>query len=529
MERIRWKLFSLACALIVAGPAAAQAPDCSGVSTVVAGSNTHLGELTTARIATGLSSPVHLTHAPGDVGRVFVVEQRGTIRIIQNNTLLPGNFLDIQTLVRNTGNEEGLLSMAFHPDYSRKGDANLGNFFVYYTNNSGNNQVSRFQVTVAPNVADPASETLVIAIPHPSFSNHNGGQIAFSPADEHLYVGIGDGGNSCDSPQAAAQNTNDLRGSLLRLNVDTVPYTTAGNPFDGATPGLDEIWSYGLRNPYRFSFDRITGSVYIGDVGQFVFEEVDCAPASSLGGENYGWVEREGNACSPDANPSCSANACIGVNPIHDYNQAGAPCAIIGGHVYRGCRMPDLAGVYFFGDHCASNWLQTFNTDASCAGPINNGVPPRNRTVDLNAPGAIINTVTSFGEDAEGEIYIVDRGGEIFKILPDLSLMEVSESPAPGFSLNNDADWSWENLQETSGHVVSNYKVYRSDTGPSGVFNCVHQSVTASWIGGDLSVPTTGDAFFYLATALNAQGEETLPGEQSDGTPRVVEVASSCP
>jgi len=521
---------------VVAAPAVAQAPvppDCSGISDVSdfdgPGQSDFVGQLTTVLVAAGLSSPVHVVSPPdtpdGPDDRLFIVEQRGTIRILDlpTGTLNAEFYLDIQSIVRDSGDEEGLLSLAFHPDYNTPGATDEGNFFAYYTNNSGNNQVSRFTVTAVPDVADPATEQMVITINHPSFSNHNGGQIAFGP-DGYLYIGPGDGGGGCD-PFSTGQDLDDLRGKALRLNVDGFPpYSTAGNPFDGITPGLDEIWAYGLRNPWRFSFDRETGALYIADVGQNEFEEIDCQRSTSTGGENYGWEYFEASQCDPlncTINPT-DCNTITHAKPIFEYSHSrdGFSCSITGGYVYRGCRMTDLHGSYFYADYC-SDQIRTFRTGATCG--FSNEIQ---RTSDLD-PGPLLSiaSITSFGEDSRGEIYICDRGGEVYKVLPEFDIMEVSAINAAPLSVEP-THFQWEDLQATSGHTVAIYNVYRSMNDPTATFDCLHQTAQTRWAGGDPADPNPNEVYFYLVTAFNAAGQETRPGSRSDGTSRTV---SSCP
>jgi glucose/arabinose dehydrogenase len=523
-------------AMVVASPGVAQAPvppDCSGISDVSdfdgPGQSDFVGQLTTVRVASGLVQPTHAVSPPdgsdGPDDRLFIVEQPGTIRILDmpSGTLLPDAFLDIQTVVRDTGDEEGLLSISFHPDYNTPGAVNEGLFFVYYTNNDGDNQVSRFSVSADPDDALEASEQTVIVIDHPTFLNHNGGQTAFGP-DGYLYLAPGDGGSACD-PFGASQNINDLRGKMLRLNVDSFPpYSTAGNPFDGITPGLDEIWAYGLRNPWRFSFDRETGALYIADVGQRQFEEVNCQLSASTGEENYGWDFFEASDCDPDSctiNPT-DCNTITHTKPVFEYSHArdGFSCSITGGYVYRGCRMTDLHGSYFYADYC-SDQIRTFRTDAAC------GVSTEIlRTTDLD-PGPVltIDSIVSFGEDSRGEVYICDRGGDVYKVLPEFDIMEVSAINAAPLSLDRN-EFRWEDLQATSGHPVETYNVYRSTDDPAATFECLHQTTETFWTGGDPAVPRSGSTYFYLVTAYNAAGQQTRPGSRTDGTPRSV---SSCP
>src|SRR5919112_49597 len=240
-------------------------------------------------IVSGLSSPLYLTAPPGDAARLFIVEKTGAIRIIKDGVLLTDPFLDLSSRVSG-GGEQGLLGLAFDPDY-----ATSGRFIVHFTDLAGNTTVSRFQVSANPDVADPASELVILTATQP-FANHNGGQIVFGP-DGFLYLGLGDGGSGND-PEGRAQNLSDLLGSILRLDVQNgAPYSVpADNPFVGQANARPEVWSYGLRNPWRFSFDRATGDLYIADVGQNQFEEVNVAPAAEGAGRgiNYGWSIMEG-------------------------------------------------------------------------------------------------------------------------------------------------------------------------------------------------------------------------------------------
>jgi glucose/arabinose dehydrogenase len=360
------------------------------------------------RIASGFNDPLYVTSPPFDFDRLFVVEQRGRIKIIKEGVVLGTDFLNISTKVSSSGNERGLLGFAFHPDY----DSN-GFFYVSYTQSSGGaSVVERYQVSGNPDVADPASGLIIFGPVSQPFSNHNGGCILFGP-DEKLYLGLGDGGSAGD-PDCNAQKGDTLLGKILRLNDDgTVP---DDNPFLTNNRFLNEIWSYGLRNPWRFSFDRETGDLYIGDVGQGSWEEVDYQPASSTGGENYGWKVMEGSSCfstsnCPNGTPPCNDPSLI--DPIHEYSHGGGNCSITGGYVYRGCAISGLQGNYFFADFC-SNKIWSFQYD----GVNKTNFQDRTASLDPSGPQSI-NDITSFGEDAGGELYIVDRGGEIFKILPD--------------------------------------------------------------------------------------------------------------
>jgi len=390
--------------------------------------------LTTVRVASGLALPLYVTAPPGDNARVFILEQRsgttGRIRIlnIPAHTLNATAYLSISPVA--TGNEEGLLGLAFHPDF-----LNNGYFWVYYTNSAGNNVIARYQANApyaTSTTANAATATTLLTISHPTFDNHNGGWIAFGP-DGHLYVATGDGGSAND-PSNNAQNINVLLGKMLRIDVDGAddipgnddddgvigmtlpPYTSPpDNPFVGVA-GDDRIWAYGLRNPWRNAFDRLTGDLYIADVGQGNWEEIDFQPASSSGGENYGWRCMEGNNCTGLTGCTCEIGCAGGplTCPIHQYNHAtdGFSCSITGGYVYRGCAMPDMHGIYFFADFC-SNRIKSFRYDGVSITEFTD------RTTELDPAGAqTIDAITSFGEDNRGELYICDRGGEVFKIVP---------------------------------------------------------------------------------------------------------------
>jgi glucose/arabinose dehydrogenase len=348
-------------------------------------------EVALVPFASGLRAPVDIKHA-GD-SRLFVVEQGGYIRIVQSNgSVLATPFLDINTQV-SAGGEQGLLGLAFHPKY-----ASNGFFYVNYTDTSGDTHVARFQVSGNPDVANGGSELTILTVAQP-FSNHNGGDLAFGP-DGYLYIALGDGGGAND-PGDRSQNGAEMLGKMLRIDVDGgSPYAIpAGNPFVGPDGILDEIWAIGLRNPWRFSFDRSTGDLFIGDVGQGSFEEVDFQPASSTGGENYGWRCYEGNSafnltgCGPIGDYTF---------PIHEYSHAEG-CSITGGFVYRGAQFPALDGHYFFADFCGGN-LWSLSPDGGGGWGLNDFGP---RSINFS----------TFGEDSAGELYAADlSGGAIYRI-----------------------------------------------------------------------------------------------------------------
>ncbi len=363
--------------------------------------------LQTERIASGLTRPVFVTAPPGDALRVFVIEQfTATIRILKGGVLLARPFLDINSLVIDNGNERGLLGLAFHPHYAAN-----GYFYVNYTNNAGETVVARYTVSQNPDLADPNSASVLITISQP-YANHNGGMLAFGPYDGYLYIGMGDGGSAGD-PDNRAQNDSELLGKLLRIDADSAqPYAIPpDNPYVGPGDPRDEIWAKGLRNPWRFSFDRLTGDLYIADVGQSAYEEIDFQSILSTGGENYGWRLMEASHCY---NPPSNCDSEGLTYPIHEYTHGGSPfrCSVTGGYVYRGSNLDGLQGTYFFADYC-SGQVWSFRYDGSTVTSFTD------RTAELNpGNGVSIESIVSFGEDGIGELYVVDLGGEIFKVCP---------------------------------------------------------------------------------------------------------------
>jgi len=340
-------------------------------------------------ITTGLASPVFLTQPLND-GRIFVVEQAGRIRVIRDGVLQTTPFLDISTRVLS-GGERGLLSVAFHPQYA------TNRFFCVYftTQTNGDIRIERFTTTANPEIADPATSTLILTAPHSQYSNHNGGLVAFGP-DGMLYAGLGDGGSGGD-PLGNGQNYNALLGSLLRLDVNRAsPYIPPDNPFVGQANRRGEIWAKGLRNPWRFSFDAPTGLLYIADVGQNAREEVDVVLANS-GGLNFGWNRMEGSICY-GATP-CSQTGLT--PPLIDYVNPTGGCSITGGYVYRGTAIQGLQGHYLYSDYC-SGFLRSFRYENGSA-------------VDQKDWGLTMNAVTSFGVDFAGELYVMS-GNSILKV-----------------------------------------------------------------------------------------------------------------
>ncbi|HEX2254876.1 MAG TPA: PQQ-dependent sugar dehydrogenase [Thermoanaerobaculia bacterium] len=367
-------------------------------------------------VVQGLGGAVGLAHA-GDE-RLFVVLQSGRIVIVRDGQRLGTPFLDLSGRVL-AGGERGLLGLAFHPRYAEN-----GLFFVDYTDPSGDTVISRFRVSGNPDRADAGSEQVLLRIAQP-FANHNGGHLAFGP-DGYLYVASGDGGSAFD-PQCNAQDRGNLLGKILRLDVDGatggVPYRVPpDNPFAGEAGARGEIWAYGLRNPWRFSFDRATGDLYIGDVGQGAREEVSFQPAASGGGQNYGWVVKEGTECTgrtdacPASVPACGSP--LLVDPVVEYRHADDPavCSITGGFVYRGSRLAGVQGVYFYGDYCAG----------SLWGAWRSGGAWRTRRLAADTGFGL----TSFGEDAAGELYVVTAGGTLFRLTGPAE-PEPPEPPGP--------------------------------------------------------------------------------------------------
>ncbi len=344
-----------------------------------------------APVVSGLSSPVHLTSPQGDP-RLFIVEQTGLLRIVKNGQLIAAPFLDLRSRINvpTADDEHGVLGLAFHPQY-----ATNGYFFVYYTGVTGDVTIERFQVTANPDVAN-SNGVVVLVIPHSSDPYHNGGGIAFGP-DGFLYLGVGDGG-CCRDPFLNGQNTNSLLGKLLRIDVSTLPYTIpASNPFVGQANRRAEIWSYGLRNPWRFDIDAQSATLYIADVGEDAREEVDAIPTTTAGA-NFGWSIMEGAQC---LNPGCSTQGLT--LPVLSYDHLQG-CSITGGFVYRGTQIPEIAGHYFYSDYCRG-FLRSF--------VLVNGVAVQQRDWPIVSPGF----VTSFGKDSSGELYMLTHAGAVLKIV----------------------------------------------------------------------------------------------------------------
>ena len=343
----------------------------------------------------GLTQPVQLVDLDDGTGRMLIVQQDGLIRILRDGALDETAFLDVSGRISGSS-EQGLLSVAPHPDFAEN-----GTFFIFYTDLDGNEVVERWTVDAAnPDLADPASAEPVLLVEDP-YPNHNGGLLLFGP-DGYLYIGLGDGGSGGD-PLGNGQDLATLLGSILRVDVDNRAEGQGygipdDNPFVDSTGAAPEIWSYGLRNPWRFSFDRETGDLYVGDVGQGEIEEADVQPAGE-GGLNFGWNIKEGPACYE----SSSCDGADLVDPFFSYTHDEGGCSITGGYVYRGEAVPALDGVYLTGDYCSGK-LWGVGTDADGAWlasePIETGFQ-----------------ISSFAEDASGEVYVLDYAGAIYRIV----------------------------------------------------------------------------------------------------------------
>ena len=393
-------------------------------------------DIYTILFADGFSNPVEMQNVGDD--RLFIVEKRGVIEILQlDGTTNPNAFLDIQSIVLTPGgnyDERGLLGLAFHPDY-----INNGYFYVNYIDNFGNTQISRFSVSTSdPNIADPDSEFQILEVEQP-YINHNGGCLRFGP-EGYLYIGLGDGGSAGD-PENRSQNLQTLLGKMLRIDIDNTEGSTnyavpSNNPFVGDPNALDEIWSYGLRNPWRFSFDSETDELWIGDVGQGSIEEIDRA-AAGVSGQNYGWRCYEGNQ---EYNTSGCPMEFDLTFPVAEYSHSGGNCSITGGYVYRGEIYENFLGIYFYADFCSGE----IGTIDQSNNQINHG--PYN------------GSWVSFGEDKNKELYIIDNFGSIYKIegnilsTTDFNINTVSIYPNP--ASNN------LNVKSSNNSFIKNISIY---------------------------------------------------------------------
>lgn len=337
----------------------------------------------------GVANPTDIQNAGDGSGRLFLVQQRGTVRIFRDGALLQQPFLDIQSKSL-PGGERGLLGLAFPPGFAQK-----QRFYVNYTDLKGNTVIALYRVSSNPDIADVASETILMTITQP-FENHNGGQVRFG-SDGYLYIGMGDGGSGGD-PMGNGQNLNTLLAKMLRIDVEAEPGSVRippNNPFVNRAGARPEIWAYGLRNPWRFSFDRPTGNLWIADVGQDAFEEIDFQPGASSGGENYGWNRMEGLHCYT---PGCSMTGLT--LPVAEYSHSEG-CSVTGGFVYRGNLSPGLRSLYIYGDYCSGRiW-----------GLERRGTVWVNRQLLMSGL-----TIRTFGEDEAGEIYVGSENGAIYRL-----------------------------------------------------------------------------------------------------------------
>jgi glucose/arabinose dehydrogenase len=380
------------------GPTQAVSPSPSAPVPSPTAATVQQGTFKLTQVASGLKSPVNVTAAGDGSGRLFIVEQPGRILVMKNGQVLPRPFLDIRSLVAY-GGERGLLGLAFHPDFGLNGV-----FVVDYTRSSGHvgdTVIARYKAVPGSDVADPTSAQVLMVISQPQ-ANHNGGMVTFGP-DRYLYIGMGDGGAAGDqgpghAPQGNGQSLTALLGKLLRIDVGAsgsyaIP---PSNPRLSST-ARREIWAYGLRNPWRFSFDRATGALYIGDVGQNAWEEIDVRPASSTGGENYGWPVFEGTHVYRGGRLSGD------VKPVTQYGHSGGDCSVSGGYVYRGQKIPSMFGFYVFGDYCSGRVRTLVNFQGQW------------RTSVLLDTSYLI---SSFGQDEAGELYLMNLGGQVYRFDP---------------------------------------------------------------------------------------------------------------
>ncbi|MCO5246329.1 MAG: PQQ-dependent sugar dehydrogenase [Anaerolineae bacterium] len=342
-------------------------------------------------VADGLKQPVLATHAGDGSGRLFIVEKGGTILALAEDGAQPQPFLDITDRVGSSSSEQGLLGLAFDPDFAAN-----GRFFVYYTDRNGDTVIARFQASDDRATGDPGSEVVLLTQDQPA-GNHNGGMLAFGP-DGYLYAGLGDGGGAGDRYDNG-QNLGTILGTIIRLDVSgdqaVVP---VDNPLVSQDSARPEIWAYGLRNPWRFSFDRATGDLWIADVGQNQWEEINFQPAGDPGGENYGWPITEGTHCY--GSDTCDTAGLT--MPVAEYEH-GPGCSVSGGYVYRGAQQPAMQGIYFYGDYCSG---QIWGLAAGADGQWQDA-----QLLDSDAQ------ISAFGETESGELLVVDYGGTIYRLV----------------------------------------------------------------------------------------------------------------
>ncbi len=411
--------FALCLSLVVVlPPLADRSPAAAGPRQVAAGLDPSLLRMTSRRLVDGLERPVDIANAGDGSGRIFVVEKIGRIRIVENGQLLARPFMDISDRVNAGGNEQGLLGLAFHPRYAENGI-----FFVNYTTSrsrggtqSGDTVVARFNHSGRPDRGDPDSERIVLTVAQP-YANHNGGNLAFGP-DGYLWIGTGDGGSGGD-PQGNGQKLTSLLGKFLRIDIDAgdagQPYgIPADNPFVGRSDARPEIWSYGWRNPWRFAFDRATGDLWVGDVGQNAWEEVDREPRGTAGGLNYGWNVMEGTHCF---RPAQNCDTAGKVLPVAEYGRSTG-VSITGGEVYRGKAFPALDGLYFYADY-GSRRLWAIGPAPAAPDVVGSWRNAQVATLAANP--------TTFGTDENGEVYVAFDSGAVHV----LEVAAITPSPAP--------------------------------------------------------------------------------------------------
>jgi glucose/arabinose dehydrogenase len=484
-------------------------------------------QLATDRIAT-MTRPVFLTYLPGDSERVFVLEQAGRIRIIKNGVLQARVFLDIQTIVNDSGDEQGLLGLAFDPDY-----ATTKHFYVYYTGGTGagTSVIRRFTVSPDPDSADVASGFQIMVEPQddPVMQNLKGGHIQFD-SEGFLRLGLGDGGGGGD-PGENGQDPLELLGKILRLDPKNddfpgdplqnyaIPPT---NPFVGVPGVREEIWALGMRNPYRWTLDRETGEMYIADVGQQTWEEIDYEPAGFPGGRNYGWDLVEGFHCyEPMIN--CDDGDPVLTYPIHEYSSGAGSgnCSVTGGVVYRGTDFPSLVGRYFFGDYCSARVWSMLVSGGAVADTVNHS-----SQLSPSLDGFTVNEIVGICEDNDGELYLIDRGvqtppGSIFKVVQDpdavgvdvqqpntaalLELSRVNPNPFRG-ATSFDVQMSREGNLEVGVYTASGRLVRRLHSGSSAEGRRMF-----TWDGStEESTPAVAGVYFIRAEALGASATKRV-------------------
>lgn len=407
-------------------------------------------------ITSGLSSPLDIVNAGDGTGRLFIVERGGTVKIVSGGTLLPGNFLDIPDSI-TSGGERGLLSIAFHPDF-----INNRYFFVYYTNTDGDVSITRFQTQAGnPNAADESTGVVLMTIPEP-FSNHNGGKLIFGP-DGNLFFGTGDGGSGGD-PNNYAQNGNSLLGKMIRINVDNFtspPYYSIppDNPYLADPNVRDEIYAIGLRNPWRWSFDRLTNDVWIADVGQGAFEEINAIPFALAGGINYGWRCYEGNA--PYNTTGCLPQSSY-TSPIFNYphNSATGGFSVTGGYVYRGSEFPAMYGYYICSDYVSGNaWVIKSDGSGGWNVTLRNGLP---------------GSIAGFGEAENGDLYAIALNGVLYKVTTSTVLpVTLLQFSAKAFDNYTALQWKTVNEQNLA-HFEIEYSFDGVNFTNAGIVNAVN-------------------------------------------------------